>query len=157
MEVDLARLRALRAQLTYGVAVLLVLGFALLGRAATPVEGERPQVLTPQRWALAQTARQAHAEVARLVIDAEALRAAMAQEPPDAIAAMTLAQRVYVTHQDGTAATASARQTLIEAAAVSARYAAGGAERQAAIAAVNLALERIRVFASGAEPGSSEP
>ncbi len=38
MEVDLAGSARLRAQLTYGVAVLLVLGLALLGHAAMPVE-----------------------------------------------------------------------------------------------------------------------
>jgi hypothetical protein len=57
-----------------------------------------------------------------------------------------LAQRIYAGQRSGTAATATARAALVDAAAAVARHAGGGLTRQAAIAAVNAALERIRAL-----------
>ena len=144
MEIDLSNLRA---QYRYGLVAVFVLALILLGRLVTPVADDRPQLLSPQRWALARLERQAVSETALLVTDAQALHAALAQETPDPITTMTLAQRIYVAQRTGTAATAAARQTLIEAAAIAARYSAGGVTRLAALAAVNAALERIELLA----------
>jgi len=69
-----------------------------------------------------------------------------AAEPPDAVQAMLLAQRIYAGQRSGTAATATARAALVDAAAAVARYAGGGLTRQSAIEAVNAALERIRAL-----------
>lgn len=145
MEIDFnARVRRDAAG---GLLVCLLSAVLILGRSVTPVEAGRPQALTPERWQAAALARKAHAEIARLLVDVQTLHTVAAQEPPDAIAAMTLAQRIYAAHRNGTAATAPARQNLITAAETVARYAAGGVERQTALAAVNTALERLRALA----------
>ena len=132
------------------IGVLLVgllIGVALLGHGVSPVEASRPQVLTPERWLAIALTRQANAEIARLASDAQTLRDTLAKDPPDAIRAMTLAQRIYAAHRTGTAATAPARQALIAAAEAVARYAAGGLERAAAITALNATLQRIKAIA----------
>jgi hypothetical protein len=128
-----------------GIAGLIhVLG--LVGHGVTPVLAGKPQVLTPERWEAAALARRASAEIVRLQADSAALRAATAEAPPDAVEAMLLAQRIYASQREGTAATAGARIALVDAAAAVARYAGGGLARQAAIEAVNAALERITVL-----------
>lgn len=132
----------------------LVVGLAVLGHAVSPVEAGRPLALTPERWLAAILARQANAEIARLATDMQTLQDTLAKEPPDAIRAMTLAQRIYAAHRTGTAATALARQTLIAAAEAVARYAAGGLERNAAIMALNAALERLKAITSTPDAGS---
>lgn len=132
------------------ITVLLV-GLALLGHGVSPVEAGRPQLLTPERWLAAALTRQAAAEIARLVDDVQSVQEVLAKEPPDAIRAMTLAQRVYAAHRAGTAATAPARQALIAAAEAVARYAAGGLARNDAITALNAALERIQALTPAAD------
>ena len=132
------------------ITVLLV-GLALLGHGVSPVEAGRPQLLTPERWLAAALTRQAAVEITRLVDDVQSVREVLAKEPPDAIHAMTLAQRVYAAHRTGTAATAPARQALIAAAEAVARYAAGGLARNDAITALNAALERIQALAPVAD------
>jgi len=132
------------------ITVLLV-GLALLGHGVSPVEAGRPQLLTPERWLAAALTRQAAGEIAHLVNDVRSVREMLAKEPPDAIHAMTLAQRVYAAHRTGTAATAPARQALIAAAEAVARYAAGGLARNDAITALNAALERIQALAPTAD------
>lgn len=129
------------------LVVGLLIGLALLGHGVSPVEAGRPQVLTPERWLAAALTRQANTEIARLASDAQTLRDTLAKEPPDAIRAMTLAQRIYAAHRTGTAATAPARQALIVAAEAVARYAAGGLERNAVITTLNAALERLKAIA----------
>jgi hypothetical protein len=124
----------------------LLIGLALLGHGVSPVEAGRPQLLTPERWLAAALTRQANAEIVRLAEDAQSVREALAKEPPDAIRAMTLAQRVYAAHRTGTAATAPARQALIAAAEAVAHYAAGGLTRNAAITALNTALARLKAI-----------
>ncbi len=131
------------------ITVLLV-GLALLGHGVSPVEADRPQLLTPERWLAAALTRQAAGEIAHLVNDVRSVREVLAKEPPDAIHAMTLAQRVYAAHRTGTAATAPARQALIAAAEAVARCAAGGLARNDAITALNAALERIQALAPAA-------
>jgi hypothetical protein len=66
---------------------------------------------------------------------------------PDAIRALTLAQRIYTRQRTGAAATAPTRQAAIAAAETVARYAAGGAERGAALQTFNEALGRLRALA----------
>ena len=149
MEVSLDFGKAWRASL----GVCLALALLLIGRAASPVEADRPVVLTPDRWQAAALARKAGAEIVRLAADAQALHGLAAREPPDAIQAMLLAQRIYAGHRQGTTATAPARQALTAAAEATARYASGGVPRQTAVDAVNAALARIRVLTpvNGAE------
>ena len=143
MEIDLG---ALRTQYKLGLVAALILALFLLGTVVTPVEDNRPQLLSPQRWTLVHLARQATAETARLVTDVQALHATLTTDAPDPIQTLTLAQRIYMTQRTGTPATAPARQALIEAAAAAARYSAGGLTRAAARETVNDALERIRIL-----------
>jgi hypothetical protein len=140
-------------QLALGAAAIgLIVLLAVVGHAVTPVaEGSRswppPRlVLTPERWEAAALARKAGAEIVRLEVDGRALATLAAAEPPDAVQAMLLAQRIYAGQRSGTAATATARAALVDAAAAVARYAGGGLTRQAAIEAVNAALARIRAL-----------
>lgn len=134
-------------QLILGAAIAcLVTLLALVGQAVTPVAEGSPLVLTPERWEAAALARKAGAEIVRLEADGRALHSAVVVEPPDAVQAMLLAQRIYAGQRSGTAATATARAALVDAAAAVARYAGGGLTRQSAIEAVNAALERIRAL-----------
>jgi len=135
------------------LAVLALVGLALLGRGVTPVEADGPALLTPVRWAAANLARQARAETERLARDAGELRAFLAgPASPDPVRAMLLAQRLYAGHRQGTSATAGARQALIDAAATIARYASGAVPRDQAVTALNDALARIKVLAASAAP-----
>lgn len=157
MEIELGTWPAKR--MLFGcLAVLVLVGLAFLGRGVTPVEGDRPVILTPARWAAAHLSRQAHAETVRLQRDAGELRAFLAgPASPDPVQAMLLAQRLYAGHRQGTSATAGARQALIDAAATAARYASGAASRDQAVAALNEALARIQVLAGPASPESRAP
>jgi hypothetical protein len=136
-----------------GLAALVLVGLAILGRGVTPVAAAGPVVLTPARWATANLSRQARAETARLQRDASELRAFLARPaPPDPVQVLLLAQRLYAAHRQGTSATAGARQALIDAAATAARYASGAVPREPAVAALNDALARIQVLAAPAAP-----
>ena len=65
MEIELGTWPAKR--MLFGcLAVLALIGLALLGRGVTPVEADSPTVLTPARWAAASLSRQARAETVRL-------------------------------------------------------------------------------------------
>jgi hypothetical protein len=136
----------LRQLVLSAAAVCLVVLLAVVGHAVTPVAEGSPLVLTPERWEAAALARRAGAEIVRLEVDGRALATLAAAEPPDAVQAMLLAQRIYAGQRSGTAATATARAALVDAAAAVARYAGGGLARQAAIEAVNAALARIRAL-----------
>jgi len=59
---------------------------------------------------------------------------------------MLLAQRIYATHRTGSTATVAARQHLIAAAEITARYAVGAASRQDAIAAYQDAMASIEAL-----------
>ncbi len=144
----------LRQVILGAAAVCLIVLLALVGHAVTPVAEGSPLVLTSERWEAAALARRAGVEIVRLAADGRALAHLAAAEQPDAVQAMLLAQRIYAGQRTGTAATATARAALVDAAAAVARYAGGGLDRQAAIEAVNAALERIRALSgSGAMDG----
>ena len=131
------------------VALLLVvlIGFGLLGAAITPVDAQGgPVLLTAGRWTAARLARQANTETAALVQDAAELRRLLESGHPDPIAAMLLAQRLYAQHRTGSTATVAARQALIVAAEVTARYAVGAATRQKAIDAYHAAMASIEAL-----------
>jgi len=145
MELDLTRITW---PLVLGVVLVLLLGFGLLGAAVTPVDADdQPVLLTAGRWTAARLARQANAETEALVEDAAALRNLLGHEHPDPIDAMLLAQRIYAEHRTGSTATVAARQRLIAAAEVAARYAVGAAPRQDAIAAYQAAMDSIHTLA----------
>jgi len=152
MEIELGTWPA-RRMLFGCLAVVVLVGLALVGRGVTPVAGDSPVVLTPARWAAARLSRQAHAETERLQRDAGELRALLAgPASPDPVQALLLAQRLYAAHRQGTSATAGARQALIDAAATAARYASGAVPREQAVTALNDALARIKVLAGPATP-----
>lgn len=143
----------LRQLILGAAAVGLIVLLAVVGHAVTPVTAGSPLVLTPVRWEAAALARKAGAEIVRLEADGRALSALATEEPPDAVQAMLLAQRIYAAQRTGTAATATARAALVAAAADVARYAGGGLSRQVAIEAVNAALERIQALRGSGEMG----
>jgi hypothetical protein len=134
----------------------LLLGFGVLGHFVSPVEAGRPVLLTWDRWEAVALERQVRAETDRLVEDMDALRNLLAppggasgtteEFRPDAIKALTLAQRIYTRQREGAAVTAPARQAAITAAETAARHAAGGVERAAAVDAVNEALGRLQAL-----------
>lgn len=124
-------------------AVLLLLSLTILGWAVTPWEQGMPVFLSPDRWQAARLARRARAETLLLHRDARALAALLDEAQPDPVAAMLLAQGIYARQRTGTSATAPARQSLITAAEITARYAAGSATRGDALAALNAMLERL--------------
>jgi hypothetical protein len=157
MEIELGTWPAKR--MLFGcLAVLALVGLALLGRGVTPVEADGPAVLTPARWAAANLSRQARAETERLERDAGDLRTFLAgPASPDPVQAMLLAQRLHAGHRQGTSATAGARQALIDAAATIARYASGAVPREQAVTALNDALARIKVLSGSASPVQVTP
>ena len=141
MEIEIRNTR--RVALLVVVPALVVL-LGLLGRWMTPhVHGEA-QVLTPARWHALRLARRAEGETAALLRDAQDLRALLERGRPSPVDAMLLAERVYAHHRAGTAATAAAREALVAAAEITARYAAGTATREEAEAAANRAFSLIR-------------
>jgi hypothetical protein len=134
----------------------LLLGFGVLGHFVSPVEAGRPVLLSWDRWQAVALERQVEAETSRLVEDVDALKALLTPTSasgtteefrPDAIKALTLAQRIYSRQRDGAAVTTPARQATIAAAETVARHAAGGVERAAAVDAVNEALGRLQALA----------
>ncbi|MDP2991135.1 MAG: hypothetical protein Q8O57_11305 [Kiritimatiellota bacterium] len=154
MEIHLT-LDTARRYLFGGLIAFALLMALVLGRSVTPVQDDRPQVLTAERWQAASLARKANAEISQLLSDGQTLRALALQEQPDPIQAMTFAQRIYAAHYNGTAATGPARQNLIAAAEAVARYSSGAISREAAVSAVNIALARIQILAPTPKP--SEP
>jgi len=144
MELDLTRITW---PVVLGALLVVALGFGLLGAAVTPVDGnDQPALLTAGRWTAARLARQANAETEALAADASDLRNLLEKEHPDPIDAMLLAQRIYAAHRTGSTATVAARQRLIAAAEVAARYAVGAASRQDAIAAYQAAMDSIQAL-----------
>lgn len=141
----------------------LLLSLGVLGHFVSPVEAGRPVLLSWERWQVVALERQVRDETDRLGEDIDALMALLAPmgeaestlpdkigpDPvrPDAIRALTLAQRIYTRQRAGAAATAPARQAAIAAGETVARYAAGGVERGAAVQAVNEALGRLQALA----------
>ncbi len=154
MELDLTRI-------TWPVVVaallVVVIGFGLLGAAVTPVDAQgQPMLLTAGRWTAARLARQANAETEALVKDAAELRRLLERDHPDPIEVMLLAQRLYAGHRTGSTATVAARQALIVAAEVAARYAVGAATRQEAIDAYHAAIASIEAL-SPESPATPTP
>ncbi len=144
MELDLTRITW---PVVAAVLLAILIGFGLLGAAVTPVDAQgEPVLLTAQRWTAARLARQAKAETEALVQDAAELRRLLEREHPDPIEAMLLAQRIYAEHRTGSTATVAARQALIAAAEVTARYAVGAATRQDAIDAYHAAMASIEAL-----------
>ena len=147
------------------LAVLALIGLALLGRGVTPVEADGPAVLTPVRWAAANLSRQARAETVRLQRDAGELRAFLAGPGPALIRCGRCCWR-----SGSMPGTARARRRRpgrcrrdlhctnrrcsagVDAAATIARYASGAVPRDQAVTALNDALARIKVLAGPATP-----
>jgi len=144
MELDLTRITW---PVVAAALLVVVIGFGLLGAAVTPVDAQgEPVLLTAQRWTAARLARQVNAEIKALVKDAAELRRLLESDHPDPIEAMLLAQRIYAKHRTGSTATVAARQALIAAAEVTARYAVGAAARQDAIDAYHAAIASIEAL-----------
>ncbi len=130
-----------------GLLFFLIL-MLVIGRAVTPYENGRPQILSPSRWQALRLERQAVKELKTLYDDLDDLRAMLEQGRPNAVDAMLLAQRIYAHHRTGTVTTRVARAALIQAAEQAARYAAGEIPRAEAVDAYNMAKERIATLGS---------
>jgi hypothetical protein len=126
---------------TLCLAALFSLGW--LGYWATPVEAGQPILLSPDRWQAQRLARVARAESESVYRDAEKLVRLLDSAAPDPVSAMLLAQGIYARQRTGTSATAPARQALIAAAEVSARYASGSLDKEEAFGATVEALGKL--------------
>lgn len=130
------------------LAALFTLGW--LGYWATPLEDGQPILLSPERWQAQRLARVARQESEAVYRDAEKLVRLLDSPAPDPVTAMLLAQGIYARQRTGTSATAPARQALIAAAEVSARYASGSLDKESALAATVEALGKLeRLLAIG--------
>lgn len=130
-----------------GLGLLLLLaGFGVMGRFVTPLEGDGPVLLSPERWQAARLARKARHEAQEIHADLEKLVALLDLAAPDPVEAMLLAEGVYARHRTGTSATATARQSVIFAAEIVAQHAAGSVERSIALEAVIDAMDRLEPF-----------
>ena len=132
-----------------GIVLGGLVGFGVLGRFVTPIEIGNSVLLTPERWQATALARQAAAETRQLQIDATALYELLDDPSSEPVTAMLLAQRIYARHRQGTSATATARNALIDAAAIVAQHIAGSATYDETISAVNKAFVRIEALSSG--------
>lgn len=126
------------------LAALFTLGW--LGYWATPIEDGQPILLSPERWQAQRLARVARAESEAVYRDAEKLVRLLDSQAPDPVSAMLLAQGIYARQRTGTSATAPARQALIAAAEVSARYASGSLDKETAFAATVEALGKLEIL-----------
>ncbi len=145
-----------QGKVTIAVLAVIVLSVlaavALLGKVVTPLKTGKETLLTPERWQAAALERAAHTETEVLQEDYTNLRTLLEQDSLDPVAAMLLAQRIYADNRSGTSATATARQSLIDAAAVTAQFAAGSANQASAVTALNQALTRIEMLSPNATP-----
>ncbi len=141
------------------VAALLLLCLGLGGRGyfVTPQEAGGVVLLTPERWAAIQLARQARQETVTLQKDVAQLSRLLAEERPDPVTAMLLAQGVYARQRTGASATAPARQSAIEAAALAARYAAGTVAYEQTLDAYITAVARLRTLESHGDDLEPQP
>ncbi|MBW7885989.1 MAG: hypothetical protein H3C34_25830 [Caldilineaceae bacterium] len=143
MEIEIAGDGYQRIVLLVVLLLCLIAGVGVLGTFVTPVEAGEPVLLSPDRWQAATLARKARGETRVLHRDAERLLALLNEGAPDPVSAMLLAQGIYARHRTGTSATATARQTLIIAAELAARYAAGSVPLVDALIAAEEALHRL--------------
>ena len=148
--------RQARIGVIAAVLLVVVIGLGFLGRVVTPMEADTLVLLTPDRWQAAGLARQAAAETVRLQTDGTALYELLNNTNSDPVTAMLLTQRIYAGHKTGTSATATARNALIEAAAVVARYTAGSRTHDEAVLALNEALARMDALWPGQRENGGE-
>ena len=154
MELDLSRLTW---PIIIAALLAILIALAVFGAVVTSAQAGDPELISPDRWTAARLARQAQAEAQALMHDASQLRNLLEANQPEPVAAMLLAQRIYAVHRKGTSATGGARQALIYAAEISARYAVGELPRQAAVTALNDALNRIEPILQRPVQTSPEP
>ena len=143
MYLDLSANRSILL-VTLALAALFTLGW--LGYWATPLEDGQPILLSPERWQAQRLARVARAESEAVYRDAEKLVRLLDSPAPDPVSAMLLAQGIYARQRTGTSATAPARQALIAAAEVSARYASGSLDKESALAVTVEALGKLEIL-----------
>ena len=135
------------------IAVIALLLFGLLGRFVTPVDATGdPAVLFPARWTAFKLQREAHGEAKRLVKDARRIQRILESDAPDPVEAMLAAQDIYADYQEGSSATAAARNALIIAAEAAVKAAIGEIPRDQAVAAYHMALERIDALSVVSHP-----
>jgi len=140
MQIEFTLPKEIPWKIVVATATLLVLcGTALLGHVVSPAEAGSPVLLRPEIWQAAALARKAAAETVVLQRDLVQLHALLEDESTQPVAAMLLAQRIYANQKNGTSATATARNALIDAAETNARYASGAAKRNDAIQRLTIA------------------
>ena len=143
MYLDLSATRSTRYFLLAMLCLAALFSLGWLGCWATPIEAGKPILLSPERWQAQRLARVARAESESVYRDAEKLVRLLDSAAPDPVSAMLLAQGIYARQRTGTSATAPARQALIAAAEVSARYASGSLDKEEAFGATVEALGKL--------------
>ncbi len=118
------------------VAVLALLGLAVLGRSYSPVnDAGEARVLSWSDWQLAKAEKRFEAERSVLRQDVDEL-AALLNGTPDPVAAQLLAQRIGQHAAAGEAILQSARGAVLQAAQDVASWSAGALDRETAIASL---------------------
>lgn len=135
------------------IAVIALLLFGLLGKFVTPVDAAgEPMLLSPARWTAYKLQKEARQETKKLVRDARRIQAILESDVPDPVEAMLAAQDIYADYQEGSSATAAARNALIIAAEATVKATIGEIPRDQAVAAYHAALERIDALSVVSHP-----
>ncbi len=140
VELDLTEAESLAWLGLVTLFILALLG--VVGKSVSPRDGQgNPMLLTPARWQAVRLERRIAGETQRLREDADSLGRLL--ENPNPVDATLLAERIYSHHRSGTAATAGARQALIDAAEAAVLYASGSGSRNEAVRAYRNAVNLI--------------
>ena len=126
------------------VAVLALLGLAVLGRSYSPVnEAGEARVLSWSDWQLAKAEKRFDVERSILRQDVDELTALL-NGTPDPVAAQLLAQRIGQNAAAGEAILQPARTAVLQAAEDVASWSAGALDRETAIASLEAATTLLK-------------
>lgn len=139
MEIDLSNVKKGSWALA-GVTVALLLGLLFLGRAITP-GGNR--LLTWQEWQVRKLQQAYRAERLRLIEDTNRLAELLAGKPDPARAQVTVQEVRRHLAQGGVESLADERQKVADAAQAALDWASGIGDYNAAVEAVQKAVEAL--------------
>ncbi len=126
------------------VAILAILGLAVLGRSYSPAnEAGEARVLSWSDWQLAKAEKRFEAERSVLRQDIDEL-AALLNATPDPVAAQLLAQRIGQHASAGESILQPARVAVLQAAQDVASWSAGALDRETAIASLEAATTLLK-------------
>ncbi len=126
------------------VAILAILGLAVLGRSYSPVnEAGEARVLSWSDWQLAKAEKRFEAERSVLRQDVDEL-AALLNGTPDPVAAQLLAQRIGQHTSAGESILQPARVAVLQAAQDVASWSVGALDRETPIASLEAAITLLK-------------